>query len=306
MCPKKPWVGLTLPIDIKVRAIFDASTIILIGDGENTQFWKDRWRVEGKLCALFPDLFNQYTLRRISIKRAMENNKWIKHFKATLSAAAIRQFTDLWNLLRGVTLTPGTPDSLTWRWTADGGYSARSTYAIQPIGTIRPAFAPIIWRADIPPKCRFFVWLAVQGKCLMADVLAKRGCPHDPLCPLCRSSPETASHLLTGFPFAQDIWAKVLGAAALPLSLMPPTDTHLQDWICSSMQWVDKTRVKIWRAIIPLVWWSIWIERNDRIFRHCQLTPDAVFHKLIAEGRDWVQAGRRTMQVLVHRPLEPV
>jgi hypothetical protein len=305
MCPDKPWVGLSLPIDNKVRAIFDASVIIHIGDGEKTQFWTDGWRQEGKLCTLFPDLYLHCTLRRISIKRALENDKWIRHFKAPLPSAAVRQFTELWAMLRPVRLTPGTPDTLTWRWTADGAYSASSAYAMQYIGTIRPAFPSIIWRADVPPKCKFFTWLAVQGKCLTADVLARRGCPHDPLCPLCRSSPETASHLLMTCPFAQDIWTRVLGAATLPLSFRPPSDAHPSDWLCSSGQRLDKTKSKLWRATVPLVWWNVWIERNDRIFRQRQTTAEAVFHKIIAEGAEWVQAGRRSVQGLLHRPLEP-
>ncbi|KAK1606249.1 hypothetical protein QYE76_029922 [Lolium multiflorum] len=89
MCPNKPWVGLSFPIDNKVRAIFDASVNIHIGDGEKTQFWTDGWRQEGKLCTLFPDLYLHCTLRHISIKRALENDKWIRHFKAPLPSATV-------------------------------------------------------------------------------------------------------------------------------------------------------------------------------------------------------------------------
>jgi hypothetical protein len=49
MNPDKPWTGLPQPIDNKVRAIFDASTIITIGEGAQTQFWTDRWHAKGKL-----------------------------------------------------------------------------------------------------------------------------------------------------------------------------------------------------------------------------------------------------------------
>ncbi|KAM0913631.1 hypothetical protein ACQ4PT_012055 [Festuca glaucescens] len=305
MEPNKPWTGLQLPIDSKVRAIFDASVIITIGDGEGTQFWTDRWRPEGKLCNLFPDLYKLCTLRRISVRKALDQNKWIGHFKVGLTTAAIRQFTELWNLMRDVNLQQGVPDSLIWKWTADGTYTASSAYAMQFIGAIRPAFAPLIWRADAPPKCKFFAWLAVQGRCLTADVLAKRGCQHDPLCPLCRLQPETAAHLLAACPFAQNIWRKVIDRAALPVAIIPHGTIDLSDWMIGSSLQVGKHRAKPWRALIPLVWWTLWKERNDRIFRLMQSTADKVFQALLQEASSWAQAGRPSAHALLNRPREP-
>ncbi|KAM0825207.1 hypothetical protein ACQ4PT_069705 [Festuca glaucescens] len=63
MDPNKPWNGLSLPIDDKVRSLFKASTTILLDDGDATQFWMDKWHVQGKFSTTFPDLFKHCTLR---------------------------------------------------------------------------------------------------------------------------------------------------------------------------------------------------------------------------------------------------
>jgi hypothetical protein len=95
MDPTKPWTGLPLPIDDKVEALFEASTNIHLGYGKATQFWTDKWHLQGKFSTTFPDLFKLCTLRSITIRRALEHGKWIKHFRSNLSPTAIHQFVCL-------------------------------------------------------------------------------------------------------------------------------------------------------------------------------------------------------------------
>jgi hypothetical protein len=305
MDPTKPWTGLPLPIDDKVTALFEASTTVLLGDGQATQFWTDKWHSQGKFSTTFPDLFKLCTLRSITVSRALEHGKWIKHFRSTLSPAAIQQFVRLWTLLRPVTLTVGLADQLVWKWTADGSYSARSAYEAQFVGLIKPTFPQMIWRSDAPPKCKLYAWLAVQGKCMTADVLAKKGCPHDPLCCLCRAEPETALHLLATCPFSLQVWDLILDKAELPLTLAPGQATSLADWICSSKSKVETGKRKMWTSVIPLVWWCLWKERNGRIFRHESNPPVTVFQNILTEANSWIDAGRRRVLALADRPREP-
>ncbi|CAM0950232.1 unnamed protein product [Alopecurus aequalis] len=306
MDPGKPWIGLPLPIDDRVRAIFEASVQFMIGDGAATQFWTGPWHEGGKFSVAFPDLFKQCTLRRITIRAAMENGKWIRHLKADLSAASLTQFSALWNLLRDVHLTPGTPDTLIWKWTANGMFSASSAYAAQFIGMIQPSFPQLIWTSDAPPKCKFYSWLAVLGRCLTADNLARRGWPHNPLCPLCGAAPMTAAHLLATCPFAQDIWLRIVDKAGLPATLVPPmSSTSLADWLQTTTLQLTAEKSKTWRSIVPLVWWCLWLERNSRIFKQKASTTPQVFQDILSEASSWVNAGRCRVLSLLERPLEP-
>jgi hypothetical protein len=133
-----------------------------------------------------------------------------------------------------------------------------------------PLFPPFVWRSDAPSKCKFYSCLAIQGKCLTADNLAKRGWTHNLLCTLCNSDQETALHLLAACPYAQDVWSLVINHARLPLSIMPPLDSaSLTDWLAISVCRANKGSSKLWRSVIPLVWWSLWNERNGRFSQSC-------------------------------------
>jgi hypothetical protein len=117
--------------------------------------------------------------------------------------------------------------------------------------------------------------------------------------------PETAAHLLAACPFAQNIWRKVIDRAALPVAIIPHGTIDLSDWMIGSSLQVGKHRAKPWRALVPLVWWTLWKERNDRIFRLMQSTVDNVFQALLQEASSWAQAGRPSAHALLNRPREP-
>ena len=306
MSTNKPWAGLPLPIDDKVRALFEASVQFSIGNGAATQFWTDPWHEVGKFSLTFPDLFKHCTLRRITIKTAMTDDKWVRHFKADLSGPAVIQFTQLWTLLLDVQLLHDEPDSLRWKWTANGIYSAQSAYEAQFIGTIRPSFPELIWHADAPPKCRFFSWLAVQGRCQTADNLARKGWPHNPLCALCGTQPETTVHLLATCSYSLRFWQIAIDRARLPPNLTPTAaTTSLTEWLQCTSSSLNQDMAKTWQSIVPLIWWSLWLERNGRIFNHKMSSPAQLLQTTLAEARDWVNAGRRRVLALVDRPLEP-
>ena len=48
--------------------------------------------------------------------------------KPNPKATVLHQLCELWEVAAGITLREGTPDSLCWRWIADGKYKAASAY----------------------------------------------------------------------------------------------------------------------------------------------------------------------------------
>jgi hypothetical protein len=64
-----------LPIDKEDMALFNATTTVVIGDGNTASFWNSRW-MEGQAPAtLYPALFSHSRRKNRSVKEALTDNK---------------------------------------------------------------------------------------------------------------------------------------------------------------------------------------------------------------------------------------
>lgn len=87
-------------------------------------------------------------------------------------------------------------DEIRWKLTGDGKFS--TTY--QPMTCFFMAmencpYGELLWRSRAPSRIRFLMWVALKGRCLTADNLAKRNWQHDVLCPLYQQENEDC-HLM--------------------------------------------------------------------------------------------------------------
>ena len=144
------------------------------------------------------------------------------------------------------------------------------------------------------------------GRCNTADVLAKKGWPHNATCSFCDGPMEDAIHLLATCPFMPQIWHAVLRQCGLPQELAPcPATESLSQWAEPTTSMRPAVQSKKWSALVQLVWWSTWNERNARIFRNQQSPVRTVVERLIEEASVWRAAGRGNASSLLNRPKEP-
>ncbi|CAM0950376.1 unnamed protein product [Alopecurus aequalis] len=258
------------------------------------------------LSVTAPDLYAVCTRKRLTVKEALTNQEWSRHIRKFLPIQAIVQFVELWERLSSIHLSPNVPDSVTWKLTADGSFSVASAYAFQFEGSIRPGFDPLIWKSDASLRCKIFSWLAILGKCLTADNLTKRGWPCNPICSLCRIVPESACHLFATCSFIQCLWHLILPFCNLPASMIPPQNSaSLLDWWTDSTAQLPHQARRAWCSVVQLAWWSVWKERNSRIFSNKASSPLAVFGNFRDDIKQWHLAGRSRTLLLIGRPREP-
>jgi hypothetical protein len=279
--------------------------IFHLGDGERLSFWSDRWLDGMCIKEMAPNLFKMCTRKKLTIAQAMLDQRWTRHLKRDLPHLAVIEMVAVWEKLQGVALQPGTPDSVSWRWTADGTYTAASAYVVQFIGSTQTSYTSCIWASDAPLRCRIFAWLAVQGRCLTADMLAKRGWPHNDGCTLCTAPYETAQHLLGACPMMLQVWCIILPMANLPACFLPSQDQSLLEWLSTTRGMLPKIKHKGWNSLTQLVWWSLWKERNKRIFQARADTMASIIATILGEADLWLRAGRQRVCELLHRPREP-
>lgn len=154
------------------------------------------------------------------------------------STTQVREFILLWGLIQQVHLDESATDSITWKWTPNGAYSASSAYRIQFLGSIQDNRANFFWKAKTENKCRFFAWLMVHKKIVTSDKLQLRGWDNSPICSLCGIELETARHLIMECAFAKQIWSSIWSK----LGLQVPTTSLFNGDI---LAWWDSCRKKI-------------------------------------------------------------
>lgn len=60
-----------------------------------------------------------------------------------------------------------------------------------------------VWRAQVPPKVKFFFWVTIHGRLWMAERRKRHGLQDDGTCALCDQEDETTDHLLTACVFSR-------------------------------------------------------------------------------------------------------
>jgi hypothetical protein len=268
---ERPWKPLLKIADRSDRDLFFASTSFEVGDGALTPFWEACW-LNGKAPRnIAPNLYGQVRFRFRSVQKELKNNSWIRNLKQVGTETLLEEFVSLFVALREVQLSDS-KDFITWRWTANKVYSTKSAYETQFLGAFRQFKASTIWHAKAEPRCKFFAWLAIQGKAPTADNLTKKNWPCNTTCSLCFCLPETVSHLLSGCNFAEAVWLKVMDMLSLqpPFSIFCPEGTR--EWFDRITSIGTKQQQKRNVGVVFLFWWQLWKERNRRVFEGQELS----------------------------------
>ncbi len=107
---------------------------------------------------------------------------------------------------------------------------------------------------------KIFGWLALKGRIRTRDNLSSRGWIGDELCVFCGVVTETVDHLLVDCPAA----TALLGAQLPFKRLLSSCNTAVKLW--ESFSRIGGCYGRREQGILLASWWSIWLERNRRIF----------------------------------------
>ena len=155
----------------------------------------------------------------------------------------------------------------------------------------------VIWKCWAPMKCKFAMWLIIRERIWTADRLARKGLPHNDKCPFCNLSPENAQHLFIGCAVVNIIWGNIMSWVNLQ-HLTPSSQLNLKEWWVQARSSISgKTRKRL-DSLVLLVVWTVWRERNGRVFDKNFKPTNTIIEQIKQEARQWViaSAGRLTLE----------
>ena len=114
-------------------------------------------------------------------------------------------------------------------------------------------------------------------------------------CCLCCCEGETTSHLLLHCSFTYGLWSFVLRSVGM-LSVLP---SSVSDLLFGWRHWLGKHHSKIWNLIPACLFWTIWWERNSRIFESVEHTDLQLYESFSNMLYDWATALGFTISISV-------
>ena len=139
----------------------------------------------------------------------------------------------------------------------------------------------LLWKCRIPLKIKLFGWLLLRQR-LITRSLRQRFCPDAPTeCPLCAGAAEDCSHLFFECQFAQMAW-RVTHMSGLDKSAAASfwRSISVGPFRCASE----------WQSIFATLW-SIWLHRNEVVFKGRPPSAEAIQHDLRGLMYFWNRGG---------------
>ena len=136
------------------------------------------------------------------------------------------------------------------------------------------------------PKIKTFLWLLMRRKTLTWENLCKKGFKGPSKCPQCNQAEETMNHLFKTCEWANHLWRWME-------TIMQQTNRDRDSIRNTIMNWPSEysnnLRINsIWKVLPGFITWTIWKERNRRIFQnehrnieHSQITLTQNIRQLI-------------------------
>jgi hypothetical protein len=126
--PDRSWVGTEVPCNDADRQLFRASTQVTVGNGKRALFSESSW-MDGKAPRdVAPLLYSLAWRKNQSVKDDLHNSNWTRCLWRMSTAEEMAKLITLWTLVADVQLSDE-EDTIRWKWTAHGQYTARSAYA---------------------------------------------------------------------------------------------------------------------------------------------------------------------------------
>ncbi|XVF62081.1 hypothetical protein PTKIN_Ptkin08bG0188600 [Pterospermum kingtungense] len=182
-----------------------------------------------------------------------------------------------WNTLLAVLdqfqVCPSLEDKLLWKGNLSGSYSPKSfcTHYLHA-NDLQDSLWMKVWSGFLAPKVESFsfCWKLLEGKiAVKANLISWKLLNNsNPLCTFCGKETETVDHLFFHFLPSWYIWTYWSRLWGVSLVYNCNGRLFFQEWIHLLL---DSSRNKLRLMSFDVIVWTIWLFRNDMVFKNKQL-----------------------------------
>ena len=256
-----------------------------LGNGHTILFWLDSWCHESPLVELLESDRSINDMTQVKVKEFITQEKlWDT---AKLSQVLPHHLVKL-VLAVPIPLT-NMEDSFCWGSTGSGDFTTKSA-TWRAHENIKPDQEPWkfnwIWKLDVMPKIRIFLWQLCHNALPTRAALLHKGIYIDPVCPACLLDVEDIEHLFVGCHMVKKTWDLAVGnnwLSSQPLS-------HLLHSVRAGLHNLHMARDKDLTKVAILLW-SMWKSRNALIFENEVPNP---MGSLVRAKHIWAEWNLRT------------
>ena len=245
-----------------------------LGNGERIRFWEDAWGENEPFKVKYPNIFRLSLLHKKPASDFLTNPSnpepsWNLHLRKGVSEREMVELADLVSTLERIRVCGVLEDTWVWEKELSGLFTCNSLFKtlIDKPTFISSKFYHFTWKLSIPIKVRVFGWLLTLKKLNTQDLLQRRKLflsisPN--WCVMCRKSSESVNHLFLHCSVAQKVWTVIIQKFNI-IWVLPQDVNHLieGDFLLGR----EKRTKLLWPLVIYAVLWSLWSERNQRIFK---------------------------------------
>ena len=263
-----------------------------VRDGSRASFWFDYWTELGPLHLLF-GTSGPRSLRiplTATVSQAVSNGHW----NLPPARSEIAETLQIILSTMPVPSAANSGDVYLWRNQSGGfgpSFSSRVTWERIRDHSPLVDWYKVVWFKEEIPRCSFLSWTAFLGRLPTRDRLISWGLSVQPGCVLCSVADESISHLFFHCSFAAATWTRFCGR----YMATPPASLAAIVQLCHQMQGPQAPlAVAVLKLLSQVIIYSLWRERNGRIFQGMSSTQEAFFRVVDRAMRDRLLSLSRT------------